>query len=308
MVGQTFHISGDFGTYLLTCGLLSLPIIYILDAFTPLLIYYYAILNWGALADKGILSSAILTVLFLVGLLYVFQKRKGSSPKFIYLTYLSLAAGFSLCWILSYKLGGSVLLTQLAYLVMLFSLGSIFPKLELPFNITATIGGVTILIILTFQSMWRYSENIETIMYYIMISVLILASLISSVIGLKKDPLKFGCIMSVIIICLMRFIWQILELDYWPYDFIFMLITNAALAFVSISLIIIGTKKTNLLIINWGLISVCLLIILRFFDQDMDFFWRGIAFLALGIIILSINLRVIKIKKKKTEVLSNEEL
>ena len=49
MVSQSFHIPYDFGTYLLTCGLLILPVIYILDAASPLIIYYYTIINWGAL-------------------------------------------------------------------------------------------------------------------------------------------------------------------------------------------------------------------------------------------------------------------
>ena len=308
MVGQTFHISGDFGNYLLICGILSLPLIYILDAFTPLLIYYYAILNWGALADKGVMFAAILTVLFIAGLFYVFLKRKDEGAEFFYMVYLSLASGFILCWILSYHLGGSVLLTLLAYFTLLFSAGSIFNKVELPFNIIATIGGVIILIILTFQSMWRYSEginaisDIESLVYYAMISVMVLASLASAAKGFKNDPLKFGCIISVILICIMRFVWQIAELDFWPYEFIFMLITNAALAYVSIGLIVMGTRKTNLLIINWGLISACMLIILRFFDQDMDFFWRGIAFLVLGVLILSFNLKIIKMKKSRQEV------
>ena len=299
MVSQSFHISGDFGTYLLTCGLLSLPIIYILNACVPLLVYFYAITNWGALAGQSITNAGVLTLLFVFGLAYVFQKRKEESPKFTYLVYLSLVAGFVSCWTIAYQLEGSILLALLAYLALLFSIGSILPKIELPCNLIATVGGVIILMILTFQSMWKYAESIGTGAFYVMISSLILASIIAAFVGLKKDKLKFLCIFVVILICIARFVWQICELNLWPYDFIFMIFSNIALSCVSVALIVLGTKKKNLLIINWGLVSACLLIVLRFFDQDMDFFWRGIIFLVLGVMVLLFNLKVIKMKKRE---------
>jgi uncharacterized membrane protein len=76
LVGQTFHLANDYAAYILACGLLSLPMIYILDAAAPLLVYYWAILNWAPLAlDPSLLGALQVVFLFAAGAAYVYLKK-----------------------------------------------------------------------------------------------------------------------------------------------------------------------------------------------------------------------------------------
>ena len=74
IVGQVFHIAGDYSVYILKCGLLSLPMIYILEASAPLIVYYWTVLNWAGL-EKSTVNAIILLLLFAAGAAFVFIKR-----------------------------------------------------------------------------------------------------------------------------------------------------------------------------------------------------------------------------------------
>ncbi|MGH7453602.1 MAG: DUF2157 domain-containing protein, partial [bacterium] len=47
LIGQTYHISGDLGKFLLTWMLLSIPLVYLLSATAPAMLYLWGITAWA---------------------------------------------------------------------------------------------------------------------------------------------------------------------------------------------------------------------------------------------------------------------
>jgi len=299
MVGQVFHLSGDFGAYVLTCGLLSLPVIYILNAAAPLLIYYWTILNWAAL-NISWENALILLALFIVGALFIFINGRQINARIIYLTWLTVIAGFPAIIIIGIMLKTSLLLILLCYFVLLLSVEGLSEQLLLPFKTAGLIGSFITISVLTYENMWKSSYNyifdIINIGGLIAAAVLLIAALFFAVRIFKRDKLKFLHVVSLLFVCVIRCIWLAYELD--MFGFMFMLVCNIILFLIGVGFIVHGVKNTALLTANIGMAAVCLLIVMRFFDSGMDFLWRGIVFLITGIIFLLVNLKILSIRKQ----------
>ncbi len=300
MVGQIFHLAGDFSTYVLTCGLLSLPIMFILNSASPLLIYYWTILNWALIERSGINALALL-ILFAFGALFVFKQRKQADSRLLYMTWVTVIAGFAASLILGAMLESSLLLTALCYFVLLLSIEELPDLILTPFKVVGLTGALVTTAILTYIKMWGYIyEKIET-GGAVLVVIMLTATLLLLTRIYKRDKLKFSFILVLLFLCLMRFVWSFIKPGYVPYEFAFMVISNMALFIIGVGFIIYGTKNINLLNTNIGMTAICVLIIMRFFDSGMDFFWRGIIFLILGVVFLLVNLKILRIKKQRKE-------
>ena len=66
---------------------------------------------------------------------------------------------------------------------------------------------------------------------------------------------------------------------------------------IGIGFILTGAKEADLPITNLGMLVTCGLILMRFFDENIDFLYRGVAFLVLGGLFLLINFRMMKKRK-----------
>jgi len=300
MVGQVFHLPGDYGTYVLFCGLLSLPVIYILNAVSPLLVYYWTVLNWAAL-EQSVGNALILIGLFSLGVLYLFFKRRQINARFIYMVWLTVISGFALTLIMGIMLECSLLLAVLCYFVLLLSIEKLPEQLLAPFKIIGTVGGLVTTAILTYEGMWSYIEFSMNIESGIMICIMLAASLYFTVKVFKYDKLKFLFIAALILLSILRFIWATSNLNYTLFAVISIGISNLILLSIGVVFIVHGVRNSVLTHTNIGMISVCALIMMRFFDTELDFFWRGIAFLFLGVIFLLVNLKIIRAKKQSKQ-------
>jgi hypothetical protein len=102
---------------------------------------------------------------------------------------------------------------------------------------------------------------------------------------------KFETAAFYIMICLIfcfsgKFIW---------------IFSNILLLGLGVYYIIIGGKKLRLSQLNFGMLLIMFIIILRFFDLDLGLLQRGIAFIILGIIFFACNLLMFKKKKEKPQ-------
>lgn len=88
MVGQVFHLPGDLERYLLTCGALALPLVYLLNASLPAVLAALALL--GAVASDGVPSAHPLAVIAAYALLlpHWLQARRADAAgaRFVLLT------------------------------------------------------------------------------------------------------------------------------------------------------------------------------------------------------------------------------
>ena len=302
--GQIFHLPNDYGTYILTCGLLSLPVIFILNAVSPLAVYYWTILNWAAL-NHSPANALILFGLFALGAFVLFLKHRQDDIRMVYISWLTVAAGFVLVLVMGAILDCSLLLTVLCYFILLLAINELPEHLLLPFKVTGAIGGLVTVAILTYKEMWSYIEHPAYIWNIVMIGIMLTAALYFAVLVLKRDKLKFLLVAILILLSALRYIWALFELDDPPYDFILSSVSNLVLLLIGAGFIVHGVRSFSLTRVNTGMAAVCTLILMRFFDSDLDFFWRGIVFLILGTVFLLVNLKILRvIKQKKQEPLT----
>jgi len=308
LTGQIFHLSGDYGTYILVCGLLTLPVIFILNAVSPLAVYYWTILNWAALNHSSA-NALILLILFSLGALFLFLKLKNDDAKtadarMVYVSWLTVVAGFVFILIMGVMLDCSLLLIVLCYFILLLAVEKLPEQLLLPFKIIGTIGGLVTVAILTYQGMWSYIERSANA-GNVMIGIMLVIAVFSAIFIFKRDKLKFIFVITLILLSVMRYIWVINNLVSFDYTFIFSAFSNLVLFVTGVGFIISGVKGFSLTRVNVGMTAVCALIIMRFFDSDMDFFWRGIVFMLLGAAFLIVNLKILRvIKQRKQEPLA----
>ncbi|MCL2122250.1 MAG: DUF2157 domain-containing protein [Clostridiales bacterium] len=297
LVSQIFHISNDYASYILQCGLLSLPMIYLLDASAPLIVYYWTILNWAGLTHSP-LNAILLLVLFALGCGYIYLKRKTVNAKLIYMTWISLSAGFVAVMIIGAMLDSSLLLLVLCYFVLLLSVESLPEPVSAAFQSLGTIGSLVTLAILTYQNMWANVYEVVGAGGAVFAGLMLAVALFFVFSNQEIHKLKKLFILALSVLCILRYIWILMELDYDVYPFVFMLISNITLAGCGVGFIVHGTRHIRLQTTNIGMVILCFLITIRFFDSNMDFLWRGVVFLVLGAAFLLVNLRLARIKKQ----------
>jgi len=297
VVGQIFHLPGDYAVYVLTCGLLSLPVIYILNAASPLIVYYWTVLNWAVL-ETSPLNALILFGLFVLGALFVFLKRNEENARPVYMAWVTVIAGFVLFLFMGIMLEGSLLLVTLCYFVLLLTVEGLPQKLLTPFKIIGTLGGLVIAAILTYETMWTrwlFRGSMSDIGSVLLVFAMLAAAVVFAVNIYKRDKLRLYLLTPLFVLCVLRFFWQ---MSIYPLpSFIFMLIANFVLLLIGVGFIVYGVRNTVLFQTNIGMAAVCTLIVMRFFDSNMDFLWRGIVFLLLGAAFLLVNVKIMRSRK-----------
>jgi len=81
--------------------------------------------------------------------------------------------------------------------------------------------------------------------------------------------------------------------------FLATILINVLVLSIAVSLIYKGIEDDHLGVVNFGLITLAILIICRFFDIDISFFIRGLLFIGVGVLFFLVNYRIIQ-KRKAT--------
>jgi uncharacterized membrane protein len=296
IVGQVFHLPGDYGVYVLTCGLLSLPMIYILDASAPLIVYYWTILNWAGIEQSG--GKAIVLIgLFAAGAAFVYIKRRQEGPRLQYMAWITLIAGFAAAIILGGMLESSLLLFVICYFALLLSAEHLFDSFQIPFMAIGLAGSLITVAILTYEGMWEYFRDSVSVGNSLLIGGMLATAIYFTYKLRKIDRLRFAFSLSLISICVLRYLWAALRLDTPQYSFIFAVFANIVFLLIGIGFVMHGAKHASLLTVNIGVAALCALIVMRFFDSNMDFFWRGVVSIALGTVFLLVNYFILRKKR-----------
>jgi len=305
LVYQIFHISDSFGLYILRCGLLSLPMIYILNAASPLIVYYWTVLNWAALNTDAKRNMLILLLLLAAGGLFVFLQRKKADARLLYMIWITVIAGFAAVIIAGISAEVYPLLVIFGYFALLLSFEELPPEMLAPFKVIGTIGSLAIIAILTYKDVWSYIiEGLDDVYGYTMIGILLLAALVFAVRTFKRDKLKFSLAVTAIALCVLCCFWENISDMGFYYPLIPAIISNIVLLGLGVGFIVHGAKNVRLLTTNTGMAAICALIVMRFFDSEMDILWRGVVFVGLGVAFLLVNLKILSVKKRQKEVVS----
>ncbi len=305
LIGQIFHLPGDFGGYVITCGLLSLPVVYILNAASPLIIYYYAIIYWS-FDSAGEFKIALVPLalgLFVLALPYatsVIRSNK-SAAKTVYVSLITLIAGFLVLLAFAFALQMGALALLLLYFVLLLAFDRTDDPGKAVFYMIGLMGAFTLLFILSYKDVWdgisvSYAPYLAEDYTVLGIAALLaIGAVYFAVVRKAREPLTSMIVLFSILIAGLR-----LSGIFKDAPEIFAIGTVAANLLIfasSLYFIVRGSMKTSFLDVNIGMIFLCLLIVLRFFDWNLDFLLRGIIFVLLGVMFLAVNLYLVKKRK-----------
>ena len=304
LVAQIYNIPGDVGSYLFTWTLLCIPLVYVLQS--------------KAIA----VLSLILSTYYATETGY-FTYQYESSPWFyfmfigallpFYLNLLKVKPNHNVTNIFNWLLPLSIIITfgafmdsieQLIIILYGLLLCIIYNVGMLPafrrgwllngYSQLGALGITTLLIISSFRMVWRFNiaPSPEKPVYYILALVLAVISVGLSYIAHKKGEKLTIFNVAALIFSLIYFGYLI------DYNIAFWL-SNVAVLAVGVGCIQRGINTIDFKILNFGLVTIAILILCRFFDIQISFAIKGILFLALGISFFIGNYFLAK-KKKET--------
>ena len=297
IVGQIFHLPGDFTNYLLVCGILFLPSMLIMNAVSPLIVFYWTAINGGIyFADE--VGVVISLTMFIAGAVFALNKCREKNSKSVYLSLITVISGFVLILVSALEAGSDLSVVLYGYSILLLSSAKLLKGSENVFLMLGRVCMLVLTIVLTYMDIWSYNAELEGIVFIILTVLVCVAAAVLLFMNIRA---KKYCPFSVVafIFLIPRAVWCIFDLTEYPE--IFMIVFNVVLFVLSIFCIFEGAKKIDLYNANTGMITLCLLIILRFFDSELPLYARGIVFLCLGAGFLIFNLFLVGTKKKLKE-------
>jgi len=301
-VAQTYHISGDFAAFMLTWSLAGLPIIYLLNCSVAAMLYWVGVTTWagsvawqhGTVAWFWLLLVAGLPYLWLVARENRYRPRIGLML-WVLAGCVAFGIGFSLdrysahIWV-------PVFTSYFAALYMLgdwlFGEGRTF--WQRPLQTVGALGVIVLAIVLTFEDGWDHFMKWQDW------SELIGSPLVvwpAAALGLwgyawkhrQLIPLLFGALPVVATV-------GALLSGAKHADVVVLVLMNMYALGLGVALIALGVRDRRLGVVNLGLPVTAALIIARFFDSDISFVLRGLAFIAVGIGFLVTNVMLIQRK------------
>lgn len=291
LVGQTYHISNDFQAFQTLWFLLVLPFVYLLRStlaaiLAMMLAMWMAVLHQG---DYWLCAAALLPFYFLA-------EPYGRGQANLKVGWLfALGVSFSI-----FTNNVTVIENQnMAVLVFMSGAATVYflgcftePRTgfwQRPFS---NIGAVCIalnLLVYTFKDIWRINKSDLGFSLDLLLSSELLL-IVFALIGLamayrfkRFDVLPLGNLL------LFSFFVAAIPVSSWQ-PIGFALMANLATFGLGVWYLWYGINSNSTSQMNFGLVLIMAVILLRFFDQDFSFIVKGIAFIIMGCAFIGVNL------------------
>ncbi len=305
LIGQIYHIHGDLKSFLLTWMLLGLPLVYVMNSSIVSLLYICGI-TYYAVEEKSWFDSDrqdYLYWLLLPGIIPHYYRLYKLSPKSNFMIFHNWLVPLSLIIALATLAGKSGELLAVAYCSML---GCFYLTGNQPFfakqhpaangyKILGSLGTIFLLIIYSFN--WFWDELLEEHHYInqFLASAEFAAAAVFTVLAcillykhLLRQSLQHAAPLAFMFLFFLVIFLFGLVVDMAP------VLVNLCALLAGILLIREGDKQNHLGILNYGLLTIALLVICRFFDTHLSFVLRGILFVCVGLGFFLANYRLIK--------------
>jgi uncharacterized membrane protein len=315
LIGQTYQIPGDFGAFMLTWTLLTLPLVYLLNASVPAVLYMAGITAWSGYqqVEHGYAEAFWLLALLLAPHLWQSFRRDSFG---IRSTWLSWAGALTLCvatgitlerslpglWILIYTS-----LLAFLYLAGVVWVGSSRALWRRPFRTVGGVGIVVMAVLLSYEWPWErigwnhYRTGADFDMLGNLSDLVLLAALFTAAMIMLGRTIRgadklCGVLGVSPIIALIAYVLSATIEAPIPA----MLLYNGYVLALGIGILLIGIQAERLGTLNFGLAVLAVWVTARFFDSDMDFVTRGLVFIVLGSAFLAANLTMLRRRRKRT--------
>jgi uncharacterized membrane protein len=293
LVAQTYHIGGDFAAFMLTWSLAALPVVYVLRCSTAAMLFWVGATTWAGNVtwiqrnEVWFWPMAALAVPHL----WMMARENRYRPRVgLMLWVLAGCAAFGIGFSLDhagYRVWIPVFTSYFAALYMLgelwFDEGRSF--WQRPLQTIGAIGVIVLGIVLTFEDSWGlldWQKLVKSPLIFWPVAALGLWAFMWT----KRNvvALLFGSLPAMAIIC------AALE----KAEVVGLVLMNLYVLGLGAALIWLGVRDRRLGVVNLGLLVTSALIIARFFDSDMSFVLRGLAFIGVGIGFLVTNVVIIR--------------
>lgn len=301
LIGQTYHIPGNLASFLLTWCVLGLPIIYLLHSIAAMALYLAGITAWAGAAQAQLGHAALFWPLFAAALPFAWRtwQRYREQPRGLLIAWaLCLCLCVSLGIVMEKNLPG---LWILAYAMMLWTFylvgRTFFDGVPgQPFTLAGVCGLTVLALLLSYPWPWEeigfqhYRRGYEfhpiaSAQDYALVLAWCAAALMLAVRRARAQDWGFLVWAAV----------PALAAPLYAATGAGMTAQIAANCF-SLCLLIMGAvvmsggvRAGRLAVANGGLAILCLLLVARFFDAELSFVARGVAFIIAGIAFLSVN-------------------
>jgi uncharacterized membrane protein len=296
LVGQLYHFPADLDRFLLTCVLVALPLVYLLNASLTAIVCAAGIMLWTA-AGAERASALWVTLLFATLLPHLLLARSRHPeglratlllawlvPLFGLAVLISLADTPRLAWLW---------LAQGAAVLWLLDRRSHGLSWRQPLTSYGTLGVVGTALIATYPGFWTARHfgllghfgagiSLEGGLLTAILGLLMLLLAVRA--GRSRDWLGLAGIVPAVLL------WLSLALDTTRVAVLLALLVNAYVLLLGLAVIRDGLRRRSLRAANGGLMLIGLLVLLRFFDGDWSFTVRGVAFVLIGLAFLGANL------------------
>lgn len=316
LISQIYHVGGSLSGFLLTWLLLSVGLIYIMPSSAVALLYIISA-TWYAteVQTSGFFGSrythfpvyyALLMVLVLPHYYLLWKNRPHSN----FLVLHNWAVCISLPIVLgtlinsSYNFPDWGMIGFFALFCIYYIIGTSSPVAEKkiianPFVSIGMLGVAVILMIWTSEWTWiefledRRSMNGFFNWTFNWICLFLLGLYVALLLrhqiqrGFKRPgPVEYSALIFTIAVIALRNVTAGGAL-----------LMNALVLVIGLFFVRGGSKENHLGILNFGLLIIAVLAVLRFFDDGIPFVWRGLFFLIAGAAFFAANYSILKKRK-----------
>ena len=307
LVAQTYNISGDLGDFLLTWTLLALPVAYVMRATLPAVLYLLGVTAWaGAQWASNAAPPGYWGLLALILPWWRLEAKDNPyrPPALIFAWIFALILPFGVAASLrdALDLHGTWMLLSGAIAGALFLAGQRFwgegiSRLQKPLQTLGALALVLLGLIFSFEDTWRaqmsdwqhsagaFKDAVASNPFAFAIVALWLLLWLA----LWIDSFRWRDWARTFLGTLPIFVALGLVLTRFEHPFAAMLLLNAYLFALGLGTLVGELGAQSLGMVNGGMLILAALILSRFFDADLGFLARGVAFIALGAGFLAVN-------------------
>lgn len=299
LVSQTYHIGGEPADFVLTWMLLGLPLIYLLDASTPAAIYWAGITNWAGIHWAGGTQPVLYVFLMALAIphfaLASRDNRYAPRPAllgWVLAICLTVGTGFALTrhteelWILAYS--G---LFGVMYLAGGLWFGEGSSAWQSPFKTVGAIGATFLSWLFTFHGVWGHGSywhlgltgpSVWDGAYLLTLAAVLVWLWVKALARRARGLLLLGCMPALA------------AMGYFVSrgsgnEAIAAVLFNIYLFALGLVMVVSALRQRKMAQMNLGLLVLSVLLLTRFFDSDLSFLFRGVAFIVVGAGFLAAN-------------------
>lgn len=296
LISQTYHIPGDTSQFVLAWLLLSVPIVYLLKATVPAVFYIFGIVVWAGFTrgQGGYTLFYWLLLALMGGFLYEkFKQNRVTNSSIFLLWSLGISVCISLGIVFEHQLPGLWMIAYSSYFTLLYLLRRNFSDQaeftwQKPLAIIGMLGSLILSFMLTYGGFWDrigwkfYGQNyhyntVNSIQDYVLVALLVVGAGYLIYKSIKRRE-GLDLIFSLVpIMTITGFIIASFRGSGYSE-----LIFDVYLLILGIYIVTHGIKNHSLGLANGGMLIIAVLIVLRFFDSDLGFLEKGIAFILVG--------------------------